>query len=943
MVKRRKDMKRISTLLFAMLLLIGVMNLGAQTNQDWKWLNPTPQGNTIRWMKYWDANNWYAIGYAGTFMKTTNAGTTWTFHTKAGGSYLGYTGQGTNMYDAYFFNQNTGVIVGSASVNGGIVRTTDGGTTWDTAYSNTVTTGIFYQVQFLNNTVGYAVGTVTPKIWKTNNGGATWTGIATAPTTTVYDIYAFDTLNLIISTTSGNVQKSTDGGATWSAVIATGNTNVGNKIHFINNTTGYLAGVTGKFSYTTDGGTTWTLMPVIVGTTNTGTYYDIAAVPVTNPAVSLITQSFDSTLFPPTGWSNIQVSGTGLWTRVTAGTFPTCTPHSGAGMTSFASFDYSSGVTAALISSPFSLVGGGTVKLGFWMYRDVGYSTSADRVVIMINDSASATYADSLGTINRNKSMTPVETGADGWYYYEFTLPGTYTGATNYVILKGISAYGNNMFLDDISVTKAASSGAKVFLTGDNFNIYKTQNNGTTWDTVGFLADVSLQPWTSTYYSTSLSQTGDTLITGGAFGLINRRLSASNKQVFTLIKKLGITYDIWAQNSSGTGVILGVGARTSATGAADQVIRSTNGGSTWSLATFPTSAYGYLNSIHMVDNNTGWACGSLSSLFKTTNGGASWDSVPTPFGAGAYVLSRVQFVNATTGWVFSKSSMPDTANIIKTTDGGATWTKQRIDGASSLAAYVYWADMIDANTGYCVNYTPNPVKTTNGGVNWIIQTKVDAYAGTLYGIDMIDANTGYMCGGGGRIYKTTNGGTLWDTLANKPGSTSPSWYGIKFYSPWVGVAVGSNGMTIMTSNGGANWTLQNTAGGTMYNVCLVPGSVGYTCGTSGYIWKNTNLPLVSGVQPQTELPIKYELSQNYPNPFNPTTTIKFAIPKAGLVTIKVYDVAGREVVKVINNQYFNAGYQSQVFTGTMLASGVYFYSLIVDNNLIDTKKMVLIK
>jgi photosystem II stability/assembly factor-like uncharacterized protein len=937
-------MRKISSMFFVFFLLLGVMDLSAQLNQDWKWQNPIPQGNTLRWVKYWDANNWYAIGYAGTFMKTTNAGTTWTFDHKAGGSYLGYTGQGTNMYDAYFFNQNTGVVVGSSSVNGGIVRTTNGGTSWDTAYSSTVTTGVFYQVQFLNNNVGYAVGTVTPKIWKTVNGGITWTGMTTAPTTTVYDIYAFDTLNLIISTTSGNVQKSTDGGATWSAVIATGSTGVGNKIHFTDNNKGYLAGASGKFAFTTDGGASWTLKPVIVGATaNTSSYYDISALTGTSAPATLVTESFDGATFPPTGWSNIQVSGTGLWTRETSGTYPTCTPHTGAGMTSFASYNYSTGVTAALISPAFSLVGGGTVKLGFWMYRDAGYATTADRVVAMINDSASATFADTLGTINRSKSLFPVETGADGWYYYEFTLPAGYTGATNYVILKAISEYGNNMFVDDISVIKAASTISKIYLTGDAFYIYKTQDNGTTWDTVGFLGSGTTQPWTSTYYATSLSSTGDTLLTVGANGFFNRRLNASNTQVYSTIKKLGVTYDIWAQNSSATGLIIGVGARTSATGVADQVIRSTNGGTTWNLATFPTSAYGYLNSIHMIDNNTGWACGSLASLFKTTNGGASWDSVATPFGAGAYVLSRVQFINANTGWVFSKSSMPDTANIIKTTDGGATWTKQRIDGASSLASYVYWADMVDANTGYAVNYTPNPVKTTNGGVNWIIQTKVDAYSGTLFGIDMIDANTGYMCGGGGRIYKTTNGGTLWDTLANKPGSTSPSWYGIKFYNPWVGVAVGSNGMTIMTSNGGINWTLQNTAGGTMYNVCIVPGSVGYTCGTSGYIWKNSNLPLVSGIQTQSELPIKYELSQNYPNPFNPTTTIKFAIPKAGLVTIKVYDVSGREVVKVINNQYFNAGYQSQVFTGTMLASGVYFYSLVVDNNLIDTKKMVLVK
>ena len=173
------------------------------------------------------------------------------------------------MYDAHFFNQSTGVVVGSASVNGGIVRTTDGGTTWDTAYSSAFTSGIAYQVQFLNATTGYLVGTMTPKIFVTTNAGVTWTGLATAPTTTMYDIHAFDANNLIVTTTSGNVQKSTDAGATWSAVISTGNTSINYKMHFIDNNNGYVAGSGGKFAFTTNAGANWTLKPVIVGTTNT--------------------------------------------------------------------------------------------------------------------------------------------------------------------------------------------------------------------------------------------------------------------------------------------------------------------------------------------------------------------------------------------------------------------------------------------------------------------------------------------------------------------------------------------------------------------------------------------------------------------------------------------------------------------------------------------------
>ncbi|MBL8016656.1 MAG: choice-of-anchor J domain-containing protein, partial [Ignavibacteria bacterium] len=137
----------------------------------------------------------------------------------------------------------------------------------------------------------------------------------------------------------------------------------------------------------------------------------------------LWSESFDNTTFPPTGWLNFQESGTGLWTRVTVSTYPSgFNPHSGAGMTCFNSYNYSTGVTASLISSVFSLTSG-QAKLGFWMLRDDGYNTSADKVDFMINTTASSTGATLLGTINRAKGLAPVETGANGWYYYEFTIP----------------------------------------------------------------------------------------------------------------------------------------------------------------------------------------------------------------------------------------------------------------------------------------------------------------------------------------------------------------------------------------------------------------------------------------------------------------------------------------------------------------------------------------
>jgi hypothetical protein len=91
----------------------------------------------------------------------------------------------------------------------------------------------------------------------------------------------------------------------------------------------------------------------------------------------------------------------------------------------------------------------------------------------------------------------------------------------------------------------------------------------------------------------------------------------------------------------------------------------------------------------------------------------------------------------------------------------------------------------------------------------------------------------------------------------------------------------------------------------------------------------------------TKLPKTYNLNQNYPNPFNATTTIKYAIPKDGFVTLKIYDILGREVMQLVSENK-KAGFYSDSFNGTNFASGMYFYR-IQSGSFFQTKKMVLIK
>jgi hypothetical protein len=89
------------------------------------------------------------------------------------------------------------------------------------------------------------------------------------------------------------------------------------------------------------------------------------------------------------------------------------------------------------------------------------------------------------------------------------------------------------------------------------------------------------------------------------------------------------------------------------------------------------------------------------------------------------------------------------------------------------------------------------------------------------------------------------------------------------------------------------------------------------------------------------MPQFYDLSQNYPNPFNPNTTIRYQIPKAGMVTLKVYDIIGREVTTLINENKIE-GFYTVKFNASKLPSGVYIYQIRV-NDYVSSKKMILLK
>ncbi|MBS4064561.1 MAG: T9SS type A sorting domain-containing protein, partial [Chitinophagaceae bacterium] len=115
----------------------------------------------------------------------------------------------------------------------------------------------------------------------------------------------------------------------------------------------------------------------------------------------------------------------------------------------------------------------------------------------------------------------------------------------------------------------------------------------------------------------------------------------------------------------------------------------------------------------------------------------------------------------------------------------------------------------------------------------------------------------------------------------------------------------------------------------------------YVCSKNGlYRTPNSVVTEVKNNE-SNKLPARYQLKQNYPNPFNPVTTINYSLPKSGVVSLKIYDILGREIKTLVNEEK-SVGNYSIKFDGSNLSNGVYFYR-IQTGDFSQTKKLILLK
>ncbi len=358
------------------------------------------------------------------------------------------------------------------------------------------------------------------------------------------------------------------------------------------------------------------------------------------------------------------------------------------------------------------------------------------------------------------------------------------------------------------------------------------------------------------------------------------------------------------------------------------IFKSSNNGTNWfstgsNLTTQPFNGIAAKDSFIFVASDYG--------LFRSTNYGLTFDSLTSHPGTAFSVIIVNNYLFK--GTVYG---------IHRSTDWGNSWTiinngiNVPTPDGRSLASY---NNIIYAGVGL---YNLHIYKSTDYGDNWVYispDIPLNAIPYSLYAYDNL-----LLCGTANGVYKTTNYGTSWGLIPGINGNIGL--FGL--------TSIGTRDIFISAWNYGVY--VSNDYGETFINRSEGLGS--YRCtalykyGDFLFLATNpTTLPCkvyrrpvseVIGVNYiSTEIPNEFKLFQNYPNPFNPSTTIEYQISKLGLVTIKLYDINGREVETVVN-EVKRAGNYTVKFNASLLSSGIYFYKIIA-GSFIQTKKMVLIK
>jgi hypothetical protein len=340
--------------------------------------------------------------------------------------------------------------------------------------------------------------------------------------------------------------------------------------------------------------------------------------------------------------------------------------------------------------------------------------------------------------------------------------------------------------------------------------------------------------------------------------------------------------------------------------------------------------------------------------YVTTNNGSVWTSVPGPDSKA--LASNGNFIYA-----------GDRFNVYKSTDFGANWNGTGIPSAQanfqSIAVsgnYIYAGAMIGGiflSTDNCsswnhLTFTNSPViailvngnqvlagtayngvfSTTDNGATWV-HTSLNTESVNALAV----SENNILAGTGSGVFKSVNNGVDWtQTSLNNVAVLSLAVSGNNVFAGTL-----FHGIYISNDNG-TTWAQRNEGFGN-FQVNAMAILNGYVfAGTYGDSIYRRPIDELIGIKPiSQQVPSHFSLSQNYPNPFNPSTKFKIEIAKFSFTKVSIFDVLGREVASLVNQQLQPGTYEMN-WDATSEPSGVYFCKLTV-GDFTETKKMILIK
>jgi len=368
-----------------------------------------------------------------------------------------------------------------------------------------------------------------------------------------------------------------------------------------------------------------------------------------------------------------------------------------------------------------------------------------------------------------------------------------------------------------------------------------------------------------------------------------------------------------------------------------KIYATTNEGVDW--INVPES-FQELYSVFSPTSNIGVAVGKNGTIVKTTDGGSTWSSRSS--GSSKYLWS-VFFSSQNVGWVAGGNYVSG-AVILKTTDQGETWQEKYSTG-SGLFREIHF---VSNEIGWAVGYNsdgPIIVKTTDGGGSWqTLDCGIDDC--WFYAVYFLNENIGWIAGESNPqqtskvlLLQTTDGGTNWNSKINNKFGDIQS---LKMRDANNGWAVGlasdlQSGLHFETTDGGNNWIHRTQHSIFFNNIFFLNASNGWAV-TSVSIYKYDN---PSSVVENSHFPEYFTLHQNYTNPFNPSTTISYSIPKLSFVKLVVYDLLGKEITTLVNEEKPKGIYEVEL-NAKDLSSGIYFYR-IQAGKFTNTKKFILLK